>query len=242
MEKEERVSSMKAGSIFLFGTIAVLMAVTPAQAQEGTSSNAVGFEMAVVARNSLGLLRYDFESLVGNPTPDNVFGLTSLPIGTTLYIWDAAGSRYALEALSSNKVSGLCWSPGTNYLNRGIGFWLKIPSNAPESQYSVYMVGEMPRPVVTIDILEGYNLIGYPYPVAVTWSNTILSQISVIGDSLYTFSGGGYQINMLSSNKASGVRWSMPTQVLHATEGYWFKRTTGAGTLHWMETKPYTWP
>jgi hypothetical protein len=208
------------------------------------SRNAVGYYRATVARDSFALLSNPFEPLGAPMTPGNVLG-SQVPIGTTVYLWDGTALKYNLEALSSNKASGVTWSPNTNILKRGSAFWLKIPASAPASSYTMFIMGEVPdsytAPNTTLGIKIGPNLIGYPYPVDRVWSNVELSKIASIGDTLYSFGTSGYQINGLSYNKGSGLAWTFPTQVVETGRGYWFMRNTPSA-LSWTEIKPYTWP
>ena len=231
-------------ALLLVAGIALVSALV-AYSQQGGSGNAVGFSMTTVSRDSFGLLAYTFEPLGGTAVPGTLLG-TNLPVGTTLYVWDSSGQKYSYESLITQKGVGLTWSPNTNVLHRGHGFWLKIPASAASNEYAVFLVGELPdsdtAPQTQSTILEGFNLIGYPYPAQVIWTNVSLAQAAALGDTLYTFTGSGYQYNTLISNKGVGIQWTVPTQKMVIGKGYWFERTAGAGTVQWNETKPYTWP
>jgi hypothetical protein len=225
--------------------IALVGAAAQAQTNQVLSRNAVGYAKVTAAKGSLSMLRNDFNSLSGPATPSNLFGNTTFPIGTTLYLWDGFASAYTLEVLASNKASGINWSPNTNRFTPGRGFWLQIPGTAPSNSYTAFLMGEVPdrftAPTTTIAVATSLNMLGYPYPAQVKWTGTVLAVQSGIGDTLYSWNGAQYSLNVLSSSKASGIRWSDTNQVLEIAKGYWYQRNAGAG-FNWAEPKPYTWP
>lgn len=223
----------------------VLAGLTAVSYGQGVGSNVVGFTMVRIARGDFGLLSYDFDSMSGAPIPSNVIAET-LPSSSQIYVWDLPGQRYVIESFVSQKGGGVLWSPGTNLLRRGYGFWLKVPSTAPSNEYSVYMLGQVPSgdsgAQTTVGILEGFNLIGFPYPTTVVWTNTALAESASVGDVLYTYSPAGYQLNTLVASKGGDPYWTTPTQTMNIGRGYWFLRQPGGGSIQWTESKPYTWP
>lgn len=232
--------------ITLMLAVVLVGSVVFGQSNQVLSRNAVGYVKVTAPRGNFALVRNDFNMLTGDPTASNLFGLTTFPTGTVLYIYDAAASQYNYETLASNKANKLHWGPNTNLITPGQGFWIKVHEGAPSNDYTAFMMGEVPdrftSPTATVYILEGYNLIGYPYPAEVFWTNTELAKAAVTGDTLYTYTPSGYEYNQFASNKAQGLHWQVPTQILHVGQGYWFKRRTGASGVQWDEPKPYTWP
>jgi len=216
------------------------------QTTQVLSRNAVGYVKISAPRGGLTLARNDFISLAGNPTPSNLFGLSTFPIGTKLYIWDNIGARYNLELLSSNAFTHIVkWSPNTSTLSPGHGFWIAVPGTAASNIYEGFIMGEVPdkntSPTARVDIVTGINMFGYPYPSEVRWTNTQLAKSAQIGDTLFTWNGSSYQQNIFTSNAFTHVvKWSNTNQVLMVGQGYWFKRV--GSSLSSYETKPYTWP
>jgi hypothetical protein len=234
----------------LLAVLVVALIGTVAIGQQVLSRNAVGYTK-VVANKGFNLIRNDFYPLGVSATPSNLFGLTTFPTNTVLYIWDAAGSKYNFESLGFQKGIGTLWAPNTNLLTPGKGVWINIPTTAPSNSYTAYMMGEVPDRnnmgagsggTAVVYIIDGFNLIGYPFPAEVLWTNTDLAKQAVTGDVLWTWNGAGYGFNQYAFQKGVGTIWSQPTQVLYVAQGYWYQRAVGNGALTWREPKPYTWP
>ena len=225
---------------------ALIGSIAFAQSNQVLSRNAVGYAKVVAPRGNFALVRNDFKALSGTANPSNLFGLSTFPLGTRLYVWDRGGQQYAFENFLSNKADNIHWEPGTNILTTGSGFWIQVPGTAPSNNYTAFMMGEVPdrftSPTATYFVAEGFNLLGYPFPADALWTNTELAKNAKLGDALWTFTTNGYDRNTLTSNKADGVHWDNTTQFMYVAQGYWFKRNTGNGTMTWNQPKPYTWP
>jgi hypothetical protein len=226
--------------------LVVIGSVAFAQSNQVLSRNAVGYVKVLAPRGGFTLVRNDFNALSGSLTPSNMFGNTTFPVGTRLYIWDNAGSTYNFEDLTSNGFTHVvAWSPNANTLDPGRGFWISVPGGAASNSYTAFMMGEVPdrntAPTTSVTILTGFNMFGYPYPADVLWTDTQLAKSAEVNDTLYTWNGSGYSFNTLTSNGFTHIKkWDDTNQVLNVGQGYWFRRY-GSG-FTWNETKPYTWP
>lgn len=224
---------MKKLAIALLGLTVVSSAVF-AQTNQVLSRNAVGYVRVDTPSNKLNLVRLDFVNLAGgNYTVTNLIG-NQLAQGGALYIWDLSNQTYVGE----NKLkSG--WSPGTNAIRRGAGFFIYSLSNN-----NVFLMGEVPdsitAPTTTVNVLGGLNLTGYPYPADATFTSTPMFTSSAQGDAIYLWdvtgqTYGGY--NRLKSG------WS-PADYTNLTfrpgQGFWYLRNSGGAS--WQYAKPYTWP
>lgn len=218
--------------------VAGVMAAVAANAQTNQvlSRNAVGYEKVVVSTGQLVLARNDFNNLGGSPyTVTNLIG-NSLPQGSSVLLWDSVGQSYIAE----NKTrSG--WSPGTNVIRRGAGFFMSVPSAAASNSYDVFFMGEVPdattAPSTTVNGVTALAMYGFPYPVAQFWTNMNIAKNAVSGDSLLLWDVSSQQY-VAHNRTRSG--WGTGTNVvINPAQGFWFKT---AATQTWTEVKPYTWP
>lgn len=195
------------------------------------SENAVGYVKVEAPKGTLNLISHNFDSIDGQPvTVANLLG-DQVPVGSAVFIWDKNAQKYTFE---NNLILG--WNPGTNVLQRGLGFWLKIPDTAPSNSYNVYLMGEVPESTNANDnTVSGLMLAGFPYPVQIAFTNTALAQNASIGDKLYYWKTNqqyGY-VNRLI------IGWNPNDFVIEPGMGFWYQT---ANPQAWDETKPYTWP
>ena len=143
------VEQMK--KIVIVALAAVLVASVASAQTQVLSRNAVGYTKVTADRDAFALVRNDFVPLSGDNTPSNLFGLTTFPTNTTIYVWDGPNTKYNLETIVYQKAAGsLVWSPGSNVLDPGMGFWVKVPSDAPSNEYTAFMMGEVPDRFVLV--------------------------------------------------------------------------------------------
>lgn len=225
--------------IWVVAVLLIAQAAANAQTQV-LSRNAVGYVKITAERGKLVLGRSDFESLDGSGgiAVSNLFG-DQVPANTTVYLWDRVTASYK----SVTKLARGGWgSAGSNRVQRGEGFWLKVPAAASNETYDVFLMGEVPdrytAPTTTIPGLSGANMLGYPYPVQVYWTNTVLAMTSPPNSSLFLWNptSQAYQ----SYTKLARGGWGTGSNiVLQPGQGFWFRTTS---SVSWVEIKPYTWP
>jgi hypothetical protein len=185
------------------------------------------------------MVRLDFINLDGaNYTVTNLVG-TQLPVNRQAFIWDRTLAAYKTE---TRTIGG--WTPGTNQINRGGGFFLRAPAGAGVSNtYTVYFMGEVPdaitAPTTTVGTLSGLNLVGYPYPAEILWTNTHLAKTAVVNDQLFVWSVSN-QAYTTYTRTIGG--WGAATNVTIFVGQGFFSRKFGTNTVLWTEVKPYTWP
>lgn len=197
------------------------------------SHNAIGYVHYRIPSGGLGVLREDFDAMDGGPLcVTNLVAATDNSYnGTIIYFYDAQNRQYVME-----HKSFLGWGPGTNKLQRGRGFWLKAPQRATATNFDFYLMGQVPEARATTTMVSrGFNLIGYPYPVDVTWTNMRLSTNRGSGQLVYLWNISNQAYTVINY---SFVGWAAnPT--IHPGEGFWYVSTNN---LTWIEPKPYTWP
>jgi len=214
----------KAGMMLVAGLL-----VTGAMAEDVTSVNVVGFNKIAIGPGKLALVTLPFESF-GDSTLQDLVG-DQLPVGSSAFIWDRATKSY----ISAGRTKA-GWST-TDVIYRGDGFWLK---NGGVATNFVSFMGEVPAEynnaaTTTIAQLTGINAVGYAYPTDVVWTNTTLSQASVVGDSLFLWDEVAQTYQSYGKTKAG---WNTPAGLtISAGRAFWIKTTA---TIDWTEVAPYS--
>ena len=202
---------------------------------------AVGYERITGERGKLTLARLDFDDMYGEPggtIASNLFG-DQLPGGSMVYLWNRSRATYDIMSKPSRGGWG---SAGTTRVARGQGFWIRVPNDAASNTYPIYLMGALPdrytAPVTTLPGVSNLNLLGYPYPAEIRWTNTDLAKKAPEAAMLYLWDQTN-QIYAIYSRSARSGWESAKDVVLKPGEGFWFRNT---GSIDWMEVKPYTWP
>ena len=211
-----------------------------AQTNQVLSRNAVGYVKVTAASNSMVLIRNDFNDLTsgGAPAVSNIIG-DQVPVNSTVFIWSRSSQSYNSGTRSSRSGWG---SFGSNMLNRGEGFFLKIPSGAGISNYTVYLMGEVPdkttAPTTTVANVTGLGLFGNPYPVSTPLTNIAIVANAANNDVVYLWNVTNQ--SYVSYTRSSRSGWGGATNVtLSPGEGFWLRSSI---TQQWSTVKPYTWP
>jgi hypothetical protein len=223
-----------------------VVAGTMAQAQVVTSRNAVGYvKLDLFQTNAVNryyLFRNDFVGLTGPMTIANTIS-NQVPTGSTITFWDDVLQQF--KAPITRQV-GISWGgPGTNQLPRGMCFFLRVPSNSVPTNFSVYIMGEVPdsttAPTTTLFSVTGYNFDGYPYPVSQKWTNTQYAKTLTIGSQIIAWNSSN-QVYGAPITKSPGINWGGPGNalVIDPGTGFLIKNTNTMATVN--EAKPYTWP
>ncbi|MCX7819218.1 MAG: hypothetical protein N2652_08430 [Kiritimatiellae bacterium] len=191
------------------------------------SKNAVGVIRIDVPTNRWTLISYQLNPLNTSNRVGDVLGTNGIPDGTVVLLFN--GVQYVGEEY----LEGEGWLPGTNVLQRGIGFWIRAPVGFP-----LYLTGEVPAETNTaVNIGAGYRLISFPYPVEVDITNSVLNVVAEDGDAILRFTGSGYQ----AAEYIEGDGWMPGNFKLRVGESYWYK--SGSSKV-WNEpkNKHYTYP
>lgn len=200
------------------------------------SRNAVGYVRIETVRSNFHFIANNFISIDNAPiTVTNLIG-NQVPIGSAVLVWDPSVQQYRFE---NRLITG--WNPGTNRLNTGRGFWLKIADAAASNAYQVYLMGEVPdkttQPTSTIPVTAGFNMLSVPYPVTVKFTNTTLAKSGAIGDAAILWNPVG-KAYVFENRLITG--WNPGTNTLSPGQAFWYRKASGS--TNWVETKPYTWP
>jgi hypothetical protein len=226
--------------------LAISVSAASAATNVVLSRNAVGYvRIDLIATNKLHLIRNDFVGLNAPIAISNA--LASLPPGTQVILWDKSNQVYQSAIIkSANPLVG--WGPGgSNRLERGASFFIRTPNAATNvSTIPLFLMGEVPdkftAPTTTLTVVQGLNMVGYPYPVSRPWTNTTLAQQLPAGSQIITWNATNQSYNpaiIRPSNPALG--WGPLGNALQISPGQgFFIRATNA--LVYSEAKPYTWP
>lgn len=195
-----------------------------------TSVNVVGFVQSTVGANKFKSVGWSFNVVGasgGAATIGQILGTNGIPDLTAVYIWN--GMQYIGESY----YDGIGWDPGTNLISRGDGFWISSPD-----QFVVTTSGEVPSTMAastTNALAHGYQMLCYPYPVAIDLTNSSLNSIATDLDSIYVWTGSNY----VGYSYYDGIGWD-PGMVMKPGEGFWYYREGSSAT--WVENKPYSTP
>jgi hypothetical protein len=204
------------------------------QVTQVVSRNAVGYVKVPAQKGKFHMLRYDFLAVDGTDVTISELLGDQVPSGSSVFKFDKQNQIYVGE----NKLP-FGWVPGTNTFEPGEGFWLKVADAAVSNVYNVFLMGEVPdrftQPTGVVDVVSAFNMLGYPFPVAVEWTNTQIAKNGSSGDSAFFFDpDAGY-----TAENRLPFGWVPGSTILEPGDGFWYKTSVGQT---WEEPKPYTWP
>ena len=194
--------------------------------------------------SNMNMIHYGLESFDGfrHYTPMEIFG-KSLPCGSTCWVFDTASKTSYVDESVTGSFIPTGWNPNTNELWRTRGFWMYIKSG---TSVHVYCNGEVPdgysAPITTVNLSTNWNLLGYPYPVDILWTNTTLAKNATYGDQMAIWNKD-QQLIRYEQCAGPPLRWYPGTSVIHVGMSFFFKaKNEASNPSPWIEVKPYTWP
>lgn len=228
---------MKKLSAFLVGVSLMASAV---MAQTASSVNIVGFDKITCQTGQWVLVSAAFQSLDGTILKCANVISNQLPKGSSVITYDTTAQAYKSDSKSGFTFDGV-WSDNITF-SGGMGFWIYVPSEGTgvtNSSYDVVFAGQVPMSLVSSnEVMNGFNLLGFPYTASVIFSNTALYKNSVRGDSIVLWKNNSY----LSYSKGGfgEAVWPDEAKSLEITPdmGYWYYSSTNA--YFSIENCPYT--
>lgn len=213
-----------------------------------------------VNRGNLELVQTPFVYDVGDPTIPDLFS-DSLPPGTRIYWWETDGgfSQTYKSALFSTDPFAPgdpgTWSDTSKTFSRGEGFFISIPSSAPETTYEVIISGEVPSSntaETTIqNFVPGLQMLGLAYPVSISLTsegsletNPVLGLNAEVGDKIYLWdSETGWTSSTYSSdpfNPGAPSTWTSDLTFQPGKSVFYLSN----GSTTWVSEKVdfYAWP
>jgi hypothetical protein len=209
--------------------IAAAALISASAIAEVTSANIVGYNK-VETTNGFQIVSQQFDST--NATPAGLFGDT-LPLGSKIYKYDpATGYIGNISEYKTIFLSGDAWSTSLD-LSDG-AFWVETAA-VTTNLFS----GEVNMAAnVTNELVPGFNLVKYPYPVEVSITNMNITP--VLGDKIYKYDPATGYIGQISEYKTiflSGDAWSTEL-TFEIGEGFWYQNAA-ATTNVWVEARPF---
>jgi len=197
-----------------------------------TSVNVVGYYSLTFQRGEKVMTSMPFLG-IGNRRlkSGDVFG-DQLPVGSTVHAFDPVTKAYA-----SDERSSMGWSGNIVY-RQNLGFWVMIPDNAPKQTYAFTYCGQvLTSGTVTNMIYPNLNMVSYPFPCNVAWTNTTLATQAAIGDQLYNWNGSNY---VIFTKTASG--WGGATNLSVPIGTGFMYRSSRSEPISCAEHCPYKFP
>lgn len=231
-----------------------LLAATVAHAasNEVYSVNVVGFQKLDARSNGFMMVNVPFDA--ASNTLDGIIGTQLVGHKSSLYadnimIWDPVTQSYSTyfkktDNLWYDSANGL---RATNvYITSDMGMWVR---NRQATNQQVTLVGDVvDDSVITNVLLEGYNLVSYPFSSEININDSCLTngyghKSSLYADNimLWDDAAQAYNTYFLKTDKkwydaSNGILTTNTT--IGQGKGFWFRRR-GAGDLNWVEQKPY---
>ncbi len=224
-----------------FGTFA------NAQSTTVTSVNVVGFQTQGVTSNDFQMYSLPFVAMssdeMGEIFTNQLSSGNTPSLADNVLFWNPA-----LQVYEINWLSPIGWlvggSPTTNTVPLARAFWVK--SNLGTDQALTFSGEVVTNATIAQSLVQGFNMVSYPYNTSLSVTNTALDALSVSGN---TPALADNIIKWDSASQAYVTYWLSPigwliggspaVPDLSMGEGFWFVRRT-VGTVVWTETVPYS--
>lgn len=207
-------------------------------ADEVLSKNAVGYIKVSVEADTYALIGGSFIPMTTNSvfTVKDVLGDTGFPPNTKVQAWNPVELKYDTSIFYNDEYG---WYPEVS-IDPAQGFWVKPLGQA----HDFYFMGEVPAEDVSFSALEGYQIVTFPFPVAISVTNTAFDTMTNIQDKILVQKEDG-------SGYFTYIKYQAPYGWVSTDDGapadltfvpgkaVWYKSTSD---VNWVETKPYAWP
>ncbi len=167
-------------------------------------------------------------------TPETVYGDT-LPKGSKVYMFN--GTDYVTAEYTDVFVPGTGlvtkWDTALD-LSLGSGYWVDVPSTT-----NTILSGDVPLDdTITNSIIEGFQLLSYPYPTDRVVSNLGFSPAK--NDKIYVFDGTDYKTSKYTDVFVPGTglvtKWDDETLAIPVGQGFWYETTN---ITSWIVNRPF---
>lgn len=231
-----------------------------AQTAEVFSLNVVGFQKITPVSNAMTFISLPFDTDDGKIS-NVVRGLqpgTSVGTADLALTWDPVIQRYVtcwLRTSDSNWHVQATGNPlATNvYLEPGVGVIISRPVSRTSQPVVVFVGDVVADSAITNRLVEGLNLVSYPYNTDILLTNLSLRLLGARGTSVGT-SDSILMWDPVAQRfvtywlRASTTNWHKQATgnpvasnvVIRTGECFFYQRQIGRGAFDWVETKPYT--
>ena len=212
----------------LIAAAALAAGVMSSQAQGVYSQNVVGY-VNVPLTEGFNLIATPLDA-DGTGTNNTVVGVYSntLPVNSAIYTY--SGGNYTIATYAKNKAgTSTNWTVNP-YINPGLGYWLDIPVGSFGGGTSnVTIVGTVLQGALVNPAIAGagYTIVASQVPVAGSIT-TNLNYYPSVNDTIYTYTGTGYNIYTYAKNKAgTSTNWTPSVPNINVGQGFWLNSSTG---------------
>ncbi|MBN2164336.1 MAG: hypothetical protein JXR25_04560 [Pontiellaceae bacterium] len=217
-------------------TVAVLACAASVVSAQVTSANIVGYNKDVAPAMSFHIASCQFDG--GAYDPNSVYG-DSLPVGSKIYQFN--GETYNITTYINDYDENFnpitTWYPNTLDLSVG-SYW--VANNSASEQVAI-LSGEVDlSESVTNSISAGFQMLSYPYPVAISSANS-MDLPAQVGDKIYIFNGSTYNISTYISDYDENFNpittWYPDSIDLGVGQGFFYSSASAAS---WVVARPFT--
>lgn len=143
--------------------------------QIGTDAN---FGGATVKRNSFPIYRLDYTMWSSPVSGQQLQAFSPATLADRFYTYDSANDVYVVVPSSQN------FEAGNGYLIRSPNTWVHYDEGVNGARYEGVFTGELNAGPVEVNLLEGFNLVGNPFPTDITTA-AIFAANSSINNRIY---------------------------------------------------------
>ena len=220
--------------------IIALAALATANAQTPISSvNAAGYIKVTVEPSKFYLIQTPFNKFDGSSiTLDDVFG-AALPDLSEVYVWFTNNQQFQVSTF----IEGAGFSPNFT-LTRGQGLFIKPSDLGSAASYDVFLAGEVPGATsaasTPLTLVNGFNAVGFPYPVSTTLNNSGLNGATEDLDEVYMWNPGNQSYSVFTRFDIPGSEWNGAENTVITPGSALFVKKQSGGTF--TASVPYSWP
>lgn len=217
----------------LIAAAALISASAFAATNVVSSANIVGYNKEITAENGLKISALQFDTGTSN-TPTSVYG-DNLPKGSKMFLWNGSGYEIAsytdvFVAFVGNVTK---WDANPEFFI-GDGYWI----DSAGVSTSVLSGNVILSDSVTNGLIEGVNLVSYPYPVDRVITN--LGFTPNKGDKIFIWNGTGYDIasytDVFVAFQGNVTKWDNETNSISVGQGFWYESVSNST---WIANKPF---
>jgi hypothetical protein len=218
---------MRTKTLLLVAGAALVLSLTPSQAQSVYSANVVGY-IQLNLTNGFNLIanQLDVDGTGLNNTVVTVFG-TNLPANSAVLAWVPSSGSFSFANWTLSK-GVLKWSGATNAanqaLNPGGAVFVSIPASAPATT-TITLVGNVIQGTNVVPMVTGFNMAGAIPPLSGS-IDTNLNYIPSHNDQVLVWSPATQSYVFYNYTLSKGVwKWSPGSPQISLAQGVFINTT-----------------
>lgn len=215
----------------LIAAAALAAGVIASQAQPVYSQNIVGYVNSVLpGNNNFSLIT---APLGGTNTAENA--ISSVQVGDNVFIWTGGGYTILTYVGPNGDGAGHSWVDGSGngqpspILNPGQGIFFQ--NGQPTDETNTFVGNVVLTNSITIPGNNNFSLLASTAPIADTADGTNLALPFQVGDNIFLWTGGGYNILTYVGPNGDGAGHSFvdgsgngqPSPVINVGQGFFYQ-------------------